>query len=265
MTRNQDSLSDLANDIHNKGEMNETTYDSIKNLNNESNKEQVLEATEIIKKDTKIPEVKRDELIEKIQQDYIKLFNFNNCPEDYSSLKKEVKFFSGMLKYNFFLLAHRLIKIKDEQLYKNDGYNNFKEFIENELNVTKATVYKYMDIISSFGVSLARLGLDNDSVEYTKLIPIIPLLKSKNDDIPKEEIKDKFLKNIKEKSRKELREEAIQLKIQYGIIKNHNNNENDRFINLIDNFYKKIPSSLNEKETEKVKELISKLESKISI
>lgn len=262
MTRDQEALSDLADGIRNKGEMSEETYKSINGLTGQTTKESVIEVTEIIKSDDKIPVEKRNELIEKIQHDYINLFNFNNCPEDYNSLKKEVKFFSGMLKYNFFLLAHRLIKIRNDKLYEKDGYTNFKDFIENELNVSKATVYKYMDIISSFGVSLARLDSDYENVEYTKLMPIIPLLKANNDDIPKEEIKNQFLNNIKEKSRRELREEATRLKIQYGVI-NDSHNDN-KFINLVDYFYKKIPTSLNKKEIDKIKELIHKLELKIN-
>lgn len=261
MTRNQDSLSELANEIYNSGKMNKATYDSINKISEGPTKENILAIAEIVKDDAKIPEKDKNELIEKIQNDYIRLFNFNNCPEDYKSLKKEVKFFSGMLKYNFYLLAHRLIKVRNGQLYKNDGYNNFKEFIENELNVSKATVYKYMDIISSFGVSLARLDLENDDVEYTKLIPIIPLLKAKDDKIPKDDIKNKFLNDIKKKTREELRKEARKLKIRYGIINDDRNFST--FTKIVDNFYKKIPNNPDKEDIEALKKLILKIKSVI--
>jgi len=252
------SLSEVADKIDN---LNIETKQAISEVIEEPTKDKVMTTLEVIKNDTTMTEASRNELIKALQDNYVSLFNFNNCPNDYESIKSEVKFFSSMLKYNFLLIAHRLVRIRDGELYKQDGYNTFKDFIENELHITKRTVYDYIDIVSQFGPQLE--SLDNN-IEYSKLSPIIPLLKAKNNEIPKEEIRNKFIEEVKIKSQKELREEAKLLKIRYGLAKEREEKKFD----LEKNIYHFIQNCaiyyLDEKDKEKIRQFIKQLEALVN-
>lgn len=241
------SLSDVAKQIDN---IKEETKEAILLADENPTKENIMTAVNILEKDTAIDQKSRDELLGKLKDDYFSLFSFNNCPDDYHSLKSEAKFLAGMTQVSFILMAQRLLKIRDGELYKIDGYPDFKSFIEGELKVAKRTVYDYIDIISCFGVRLTAL---EENIEYSKLSPVIPLLKADNPDIPKEDLKSKFLKEIKIKSQRELRAEAKELKIKYGLI-------NEKEVNDVHKIYKflklNMPSNLNEVEKKTVNEMI---------
>ena len=242
------SLSEIALKIE---RMEDETKAVLFSADKNPTKENIITAVSVLEKDTAIDDVSRNRLIDKLKYDYSALFSFNNCPEDYESLKNEAKFLAGMTQVSFILMAQRLMKIRDGELYKVDGYNDFKSFIDSELKIAKRTVYDYIDIISCFGVRLTALG---DNIEYSKLSPLIPLLKSDNPDIPKEELKTLFLKEIKEKSQRELREEAKELKIKYGLFNEKNLND----VNKIFRFVKiNMPSKLNEVERKTVNEMIA--------
>lgn len=253
MSRNKNirNLVDGIEDIH------DNTKDKIIKLEEQTSKEKVIETIEVVKNDSLLSNENKDEIIELLYKNYIEVFNFDNCPNDYNELKKEVKFFTGMIQYNFMLLANRLKKIRDKKLYKQDGYNTFKEFINNELNITKQTVYKYIDIYQNFGVASKRL---DKNIQYTKLHPIISLLKADNNDIPKEEIKNKFINEINNKTQKEIIEEVKKLKIKYGLISGDTQNNNDNMKNIKIYIKKHIPNSLSEENIEQIKELIKYLE-----
>lgn len=178
------------------------------------------------------------------------MFNFENCPEDYFELKKEARFLSGMTQYSFLLMAQRLKKIKDGQLYKKDGYSDFKAFVEKEMPISRQTAYKYIDIITYFDVALER----QRELDYTKLVPVLPLLKSTNQDIPKEELKTKFINEISLKTKKELEEEAKKLKIKYGIWNSKKTEKN--IVKMLMNLYGQLKEFSVETLSEEQKEIV---------
>ncbi|MFW5890937.1 MAG: hypothetical protein ACOCUI_01835, partial [bacterium] len=230
-------------------------------LETEPTKEKVVKATKLIKDDANLPETSKLELINIIKEQYVSLFNFDNCPDDYEELKAEAKFFAGMIKYNFLLMAQRLIKIRDGELYRNDGYKDFSSFIKAELNIAKRTVYDYINIIEEFGVRLVAMDRE---VEYSKLLPIIPLLKSKNKKIPKKDLKEKYLKEIENKSKKQIQIEARNLKEQYGISKSKINSKDAEFIKTINWIINKVKlDNLTETQAEKLLELKTLLVEKL--
>jgi len=160
---------------------------------------------------------------------------------------------SDITQYSLILMAQRLLKIRDGALYRKDGYTDFKSFIENEMNVSRRTVYNYIEIVEYFGAQLvARAG----NLEYSKLLPAIPLLKSDIADIPKEEIRDKFIRDMNEKSKYEVLEEARRLKMKYGLI---TDNKEDKLVSSIEKFKKSLPRKPSEKELNILDEFISYL------
>lgn len=211
-------------------EMKKETKDALLNVEDEPTKEKITKTLEIVRNDEIMQENDKNIFINLFKEQFIQFFNFDNCPDDYFELKKEAAFLSGVSQYSFLLMAQRLKKIRDKKLYILDGYEHFKDFIEKEISIAKRTSYDYISIVECFGVRLVALG---ENVEYSKLLPIIPLLKNKNNAIPKEELKDTFLKDIFIKSKKEIIEQAKQLKIKYGLINKTSGEKNIEWIDKI--------------------------------
>ncbi|HOF00904.1 MAG TPA: hypothetical protein PK385_06405 [Spirochaetota bacterium] len=210
-TRN---LSDIIND---KNVVSDDVKTAILGLGASPTSDKLNSIIKIIENDTSILIEDKKELLNSLQEKYISIFNFDNCPEDYEDLKMEAKFLSGVTQYSFMLMAQRLLKIRDNELYKKDGYLDFSSFIENELSISRSTVYNYIDIVTIFGVQ--PVGRD-ENIEYTKLLPIIPILKApEGNNIPKDEIKKRFLSEIRNKSKTEIIDEANRLKLEYGLVK----------------------------------------------
>lgn len=243
-------LSKTAKSINN---INEVTIEAINKTENEPTKENIDKLIITIEKDTALQTAEKSELMRILQEQYFDIFNFNNCPDDYESLKAESKFLSGMTQYSFLLMAQRLLKIRNNELYKNDGYLDFKDFIVSELNIERSTVYKYIDLVSFFGVETFQ----HEEIEHTKLLPAIPLLKSENQEIPKLEIKELFIKESKYKSARELQNEAKDLKIKYGLFKIKN--METEFDKAIFRLKKTMPVELQDSDKIKVKKLITYL------
>jgi len=190
--------------------------------------------------------------IDLLRDKFADMYNFNNCPADYESLKTEAKFLAGMTSYSFLLMAQRLMKIRDEKLYEQGGYNDFRNFIDNELTIQRSTVYNYIDLINYFGVQ--TFGHDQN-LEPSKLIPAIPLLKSENVDIPKEEIRERFITDSKLHSAREMKKEADELKVKYSLTKEKELN----IVSAISSFLNKLPDELTKKQKEDLKYLLEQL------
>lgn len=249
--RKKDKTIDRLEEAIEKFDMETKTHQNLEILSIESTKENIEAAIESIKGDKKLDEKNKEIILDKLRLEYIEMFNFDNCPVEYQELKKEAKFLAGITQYSFLLMAQRLKKIKDGELYKVDGYGDFKEFIEKEINISRGTAYKYIDIFTYFGVSLGRH--DEEDIEYTKLVPVIPLMKSTNiQDDEKESIKNKFISELKEKSKNEMETEAKELKMKYGII----NKSNERRL------LEQIKRQTNKLSNVEIEELIEYLKSR---
>lgn len=236
------------------------TKQEIKKFVENPDKEKYGEIKEIIISDEKLSSDDRVKLIETIKNVFVKTFNFENCPEDYEELKKEAKFLAGITQYSFLLMAQRLIKIRDNELYKIDGYPDFITFIKNELTIAKRTTYHYINIIECFGVPALAL---HEDIQYSKLLPFIPILKSNNMDIPKQKLKERVFSEIKTKSYRELESEAKEIKLKYGILKD--GEKMSEFEKLLFKVRKKIPDIINENEEFQIRKLIYDLKEKITL
>jgi len=192
------------------------TYDVITGFEKNPQKEELPKVIEVIKKDTSLPDVQKEVLINRLKEDFVTLFSFNNVPEDYSSLKFESKFLADLTHYSFASLAVRLKKIRDEELYREDKYSNFKSFVDCELSINRTTAYNYIDLVTYFDVQTFE-----HVSEPSKLIPALPLLKSAsiNKDIPVSKIKKDIVKQSQTMSARELNDHIKELKMEYGISK----------------------------------------------
>ena len=89
-------------------------------------------------------------------------------------------------------------------------------FVTEEVKIARSTAYNYIDLVSVFGVQ--TFGRAN-APDPSKLIPLLPLLKSKNENIPVDKIKSQFVKEAQNHSARDIKEKAQELKVKYGLAK----------------------------------------------
>ena len=258
MASKKDLFKNSANMLSSKvSKIDKSTKEALNIVENNPTQEYVDNAIKLIEKDRYLSVNEKDEILEEIKNRFINVFSFDNCPDDYEALKVEAKFLSGISQYSFLLMAQRLKKIRDKNLYVEDGYNDFKEFIETELNVSRRTAYNYIELIECFGVQ----ALAHDNIDTSKLIPTLPILNSDNKAIPKEELKYKFIEDSKNKTFRELQEETRELKIRYGIGSKKTNKT--EFEKLLEKILKSLPDHPNDNEKEMIREVVSLFTQKI--
>ena len=182
----------------------EHTYNVIEDFENKPTKEKLPVVIKAIKDDSKLSPLHKDQLLQRLREDFVSLFNFDNLPEDYESLKNEAKILADLTQSAFVLMAQRLKKIRDNELYREGGYSDFKAFIENELSINRTTAYNYIDLINVFGVQ----ALEHRGIEPSKLIPTLPLLKNN----PDAKLRKEFLSDSKTLSFRAMVEKVKRIK-----------------------------------------------------
>ncbi len=247
---------DIKNEILKMNAENKTVVEILA-LNEKTTKETIVPVIEIVKSDVLLTDDNKTVLINAIKTEYIHLFNFENCPEDYQSLKEEAKFLAGMTQYNFILMAQRLIKIRDNKLYEDGGYTNFKSFIDGEMPINKSTAYNYISILECFGVQ--TFGLEN--IEYTKLLPIVSILKSKDITVlQKENIKGTYIIKAQNESAREIQKEAHELKTKLGLTKTTTKDDIDlKKLKEFEKFFDSIKSSYSKEKYQSIANLKTQL------
>lgn len=230
------------------------TVDKFKKFQSEPTSDNAAVVISKIEQDRNLPQDDKALVISGIREILLPKFSFDNCPTNYHDLKQEAKILAGINQFSFLLMAQRLKKIRDEKLYTQDGYKDFKEFIHQELNIVKQSVYNYIGIVEEFGVQ--TFGL-HDNIEPSKLLPFLPILKSEKDNIPKDKIREKVLNEINRKSARMLQDEAEELKIKYGLVKKAS--AKNRFNRKIDLFMNDIRKNLRKYDRAKLKEMISEI------
>jgi hypothetical protein len=251
------SVKDLISEIDG---VSETTADAVKTLEETPDKTSLIHAVSAIRLDKSLQQEDRTRIIDALKDQYIDLFNFDNCPDDYDSLKNEAKFLAWNTQYSFILMAQRLLKIRDKHLYINDGYPDFKSFIQGELSIAQRTAYDYIDIVSLFKEELRPVAIE-EKFEYTKLLPVVPILKAKDNRIPKDEIRRRFLNEIKVTSKRKIIEETDLLKRQYGLIKE--NADKKKMKAAITHFMKALPETLDAEDRKLLDLFISDLKERL--
>ncbi len=205
------------------------TEKAIVDVKKDTTPKNISKAKEAVLVDSLLTEEDKQLLLDEIEQVVLDIDkNFKSVPSSYSDLKKEVIYLSELyqkavdLSHKTFVgLCERLYIIRDEKLYEEDGFKNFKDFIEKALPFSRSTTYEYLDVYEYFNVS-GRPDTEIVAIanNRSKLTPYIKLLKSdKVDDKTKEQIQEKAISQLDLK-RAEIREEATKDLIKYNIISN---------------------------------------------
>ena len=205
------------------------------------------------KKEKPVEEEVKDVAVYDDQQE----ITLENCPDDYETLKEQSKKLVVSSAMSFMLLGQRLAKIRDKELYKEDGYSNFKQFIDAELSIGKSHVYNAIDLVTYFGVQ----SIGNQQLNPSTLIQALPLLKA-NDEVlskaDKKEVKSTILKEAKTKSEREMKNIVKDLKVKYGMA------EEKKEVNKMDAAFARlmsvIPDERSASDVKKIQKYIKKLE-----
>jgi hypothetical protein len=101
--------------------------------------------------------------------------NYDTTPQEKFQALENMK---KVLEDNFVTFAQILFEIKRSKAYKHKGYKNFKDFIEQEYNMTNAFASK---LLSTYEIFIEELDIDETSVKeigFDKLAMIKPLVKN---------------------------------------------------------------------------------------
>jgi hypothetical protein len=185
---------------------------------------------------TDAPLATRTARVERAHERLTRMLNFDNCPEDYESLKFEAKYLAGLSGYSFAVMAQRLTRIRDGRLYEADGYPDFRGFVAAEIELSRSTVYNYIDVYEYFGDLLAEGAAD---VEHSKLLPAVQLLRDA-DERRKDALRKRFWKAARTKTYREIQAEIAALKKQREVVRRERASEKS-FTARVREFIDEIP------------------------
>ncbi len=178
----------------------------------------------LILKDSIISAENRNEVLLILAGITEKNLNFHNCPEDYESRKSEAIYAAKSTQYHSMIMAQRLTAIRDDKQYQDEKdvngnikYYDFVDFIKGEIPMGKTTVYNLIDVWNFYGDRVQSIGLGNE-LQYSKLLPSIPFLKTDSELIDDTIIKNKFWDWMMTLSQQEIKQMAAELKIELGLI-----------------------------------------------
>lgn len=195
---------------NNRHQMQFNTESALEEASKNPSKENISKAMQAVSKDSILLPKQKEEFFKNFEERYIRQFEF--CPKDYENLKLEAKFLARMSSKSFMFMAERLQIIRDKAYYLEDGYKTFSEFIKEELDINKSTVYNYLKIIDIFGVQvLGKLS------KPSNVIPFLPILDSLDDEKKKNLIKEEVINISNYSSFKEAELKAKELKMDFGI------------------------------------------------
>ena len=125
--------------------------------------------------------------------------DINTTPQEKFQALENMK---KTLEDDFVTFAQILFEIKRSKAFKHKGYKNFKDFIEQEYNMTNAFASK---LLSIYDIFIEELDVDEQSVKeigFDKLGMIKPLVKNSS-----YEEAERWLQNAEQMNTSDLREE----------------------------------------------------------
>ena len=116
-----------------------------------------------------------------------------------AELNQKIIFTAQMAQQNLFKMCCMLKRMRDEKLYKELGYQNFEDYCENEVGLSRYMAYKYTDVLAMKNVeSIQHFGI-------TKLSLLASLSESQQEEIQQNV-------NVEDISVRKLKEEIARLK-----------------------------------------------------
>lgn len=137
-----------------------------------------------------------------------------------AELNQKIIFAAQMAQQNLFDMCRMLKQMRDDKLYKELGYQNFEEYCENEVGISRHMAYKYTDILEVKNVeSIQHFGI-------TKLSLLASLSEAQQEEIQDrvglEDISVRKLKEEIARLKKEKSSTEAHLKIAQGQLRDEN-------------------------------------------
>lgn len=137
-----------------------------------------------------------------------------------AELNQKIIFAAQMAQQNLFNMCRMLKQMRDDKLYKELGYQNFEEYCENEVGISRHMAYKYTDILEVKNVeSIQHFGI-------TKLSLLASLSEAQQDEIQQTvDLEDISVRKLKEeiaRLKKEKSSTEAHLKIAQGQLRDEN-------------------------------------------
>lgn len=112
-------------------------------------------------------------------------------------LNQKIIFAAQMAQKNLYDMCMMLKEMRDNKLYKELGYQNFEEYCEQEVGISRHMAYKYTDVVSIKNVeSIQHFGI-------TKLSLLASLSESQQEEIQeKVKVEDVSVRELKEEIKK---------------------------------------------------------------
>lgn len=235
------------------------TKNAVKTAIISKKKEDYIIAAALVKSDNSIIIEKKKEIQFEFRNNFINLFK--DIVMDLDIMTEEINYLSKVQEVSFVVIASRLKLIKDKKLWINK-HESFKEYLLNETNIDYKTALQYIDIVSYFGDKI----LTKD-IEYSKLVPVIPLLKSKIvPDDEKETIKTDIMFSIDKDKRADIETSLLPLKEKYGLNKSKTVKEPGSLLpGAIRNLQAVLPGDPSEEEKEELEKLIKLLQNYLEL
>ena len=137
-----------------------------------------------------------------------------------AELNQKIIFAAQMAQQNLFDMCRMLKQMRDDKLYKELGYQNFEEYCENEVGISRHMAYKYTDILEVKNVeSIQHFGI-------TKLSLLASLSEAQQEEIQQTvDLEDISVRKLKEeiaRLKKEKSSTEAHLKIAQGQLRDEN-------------------------------------------
>ena len=137
-----------------------------------------------------------------------------------AELNQKIIFAAQMAQQNLFNMCRMLKQMRDDKLYKELGYQNFEEYCENEVGISRHMAYKYTDILEVKNVeSIQHFGI-------TKLSLLASLSEAQQEEIQQTvDLEDISVRKLKEeiaRLKKEKSSTEAHLKIAQGQLRDEN-------------------------------------------
>ena len=137
-----------------------------------------------------------------------------------AELNQKIIIAAQMAQQNLFDMCRMLKQMRDDKLYKELGYQNFEEYCENEVGISRHMAYKYTDILEVKNVeSIQHFGI-------TKLSLLASLSEAQQEEIQQTvDLEDISVRKLKEeiaRLKKEKSSTEAHLKIAQGQLRDEN-------------------------------------------
>lgn len=86
---------------------------------------------------------------------------------EYQGIKDKIKTKLNETVNNFVVIGFYLKQVRDNELFRQDGYKNMEEFAKGEYNLSASTASRFMDINTKFSINGNSLAIKDEYVNFS--------------------------------------------------------------------------------------------------